>query len=165
MFSFKCTRKLIKRLGASVAIHPPEATTLLGDWYGNVFFVGHQRLMMFVSDKALLPVFMPLRERDKLLPNFRSRLSTLLLHLGVQERNIFEELAEMEEAVVAKTASPSMLGSMNDFAQSAKIFFKRYESFSLLDLELRLAETPCGPLDHRSPNQVAPELLAGGREL
>jgi len=165
MFSFKCTRKLIKRLGASVATHPPEATTRLGDWYGNVFFVRQHRLMLFVSDKALLPVFMPLRERDKLLPNFRSRLSTLLLQLGIEEWSVFKELAEMEEAVVAKTASPSVLGSMNDFAQSAKVYFKSYEGFSLLDLELWLAETPCGPLDYRSPNQVAPELLAGGREL
>jgi hypothetical protein len=165
MFSFKCTRKLIKRLGAPVATQPLEATTHLGDWYGNVFFVKHHRLMMFVSDRSLLPMFMPLRERDKLLPNFRSRLSTLLLQLGVEERNVLEEMAEMEEAVVTKTASPSVLGSMNDFGQSAKIFFNRYEGFSLLYLELWLAETPCGPLNYRSPNQVAPELLAGVREL
>jgi hypothetical protein len=121
--------------------------------------------MMFVSDKSLLPVFMPLKERVKLLPNFRSRLSTLLLYLGVEEQNVIRELAEMEDAIVAKTASASVLGSMNDLTLNAKDFFWRYEGFSLLDLELWLAETPCGPLDYGSPDQVAPELLAGVRKL
>lgn len=146
-------------------LQPQSATTRLGDWYGNVFFVMQHRLMMFVSDKSLLSVFMPLKERVKLLPNFRSRLSTLLLYLGVEEQNVLRELAEMEDAIVAKTASPSVLGSMNDLTHSAKDFFWRYEGFSLLDLELWLAQTPCGPLDYRSPDQVAPELLAGVRKL
>jgi len=165
MFSFRCTRKLIKRLGAPVVLQPQSATTRLGDWYGNTFFVLHHRLMMFVSEKSLLPVFMPLKERAKLLPNFRSRLSTLLLYLGVEEQNVLRELAEMNDAIVAKTASPSVLGSMNDFTLNAKDLFWRYEGFSLLDLELWLAETPCGPLNYRSPDQVAPELLAGVRKV
>ena len=146
-------------------LQPQIATTQLGDWYGNTFFVLHHRLMMFVSEKSLLSVFMPLKERAKLLPNFRSRLSTLLLYLGVEEKNVLRELAEMNDAIVAKTASPSVLGSMNDFTYNAKDLFWRYEGFSLLDLELWLAETPCGPLEYGSPDQVAPELLAGVRKV
>lgn len=80
------------------------------------------RLMMFVCDKSLLSVFMPLKERAKLLPNFRSRLCTLLLYLGVEEQNVLREFAEMEGAILAKTASPSVLGSMNDLTHSAKDF-------------------------------------------
>ncbi len=162
MFTFRCTQKLIKRLGLSVISNPPNPTTQLGDWYGNVLFIRHHRLMMFVSDRSLLPVIMPIRERQNLLFNFRTRLSTLLLQLGVEERLVSDELNRMEEAVIAPTASPSVLGSMNDFTQNAKVYFQMHDDFRLLDLELWLAEAPCGPLDYRSPNEVAPALLARG---
>lgn len=162
MFTFRCTQKLIKRLGLSVISTPPNPTTKLGDWYGNALFIKHHRLMMFVSDRSLLPVIMPIRERQNLLSNFRTRLSTLLLQLEVEERLVSGELNRMEEAVIAPTASPSVLGSMNDFTQNAKVYFQMHDDFRLLDLELWLAEAPCGPLGYRSPNQVAPVLLAQG---
>lgn len=162
MFTFRCTQKLIKRLDLSVISNPPYPTTQLGDWYGNVLFIRHHRLMMFVSDRSLLPVIVPIRERQNLLINFRARLSTLLLQLGVEERLVSRELNRMEEAVIAPTASPSVLGSMNDFTQNAKVYFQMHDDFRLLDLELWLAEAPCGPLDYRSPNQIAPALLARG---
>ncbi len=162
MFTFRCTQKLIKRLDLSVISNPPYPTTQLGDWYGNVLFIRHHRLMMFVSDRSLLPVIVPIRERQNLLINFRARLSTLLLQLGVEERSVSHELNRMEEVVIAPTASPSVLGSMNDFTQNAKVYFQMHDDFRLLDLELWLAEAPCGPLDYRSPNQIAPALLARG---
>ena len=162
MFTFRCTQKLIKRLDLSVISNPPYPTTQLGDWYGNVLFIRHHRLMMFVSDRSLLPVIVPIRERQNLLINFRARLSTLLLQLGVEERSVSHELNRMEEVAIAPTASPSVLGSMNDFTQNAKVYFQMHDDFRLLDLELWLAEAPCGPLDYRSPNQIAPALLARG---
>ncbi len=84
MFTFRCTQKLIKRLDLSFISNPPYPTTQLGDWYGNVLFIRHHRLMMFVSDRSLLPVIVPIRERQNLLINFRARLSALLLQLGVE---------------------------------------------------------------------------------
>ena len=164
MFTFRCTQKLIKRLDLSVISNPPYPTTQLGDWYGNVLFIRHHRLMMFVSDRSLLPVIVPIRERQNLLINFRARLSTLLLQLGVEERSVSHELNRMEEVVIAPTASPSVLGSMNDFTQNAKVYFQMHDDIGLLDLELLLAEAPCGPLDYLSPNQVAPALLTRGSD-
>jgi hypothetical protein len=160
MFTFRCTQKLIKRLSLSVVSNPPNPTTRLGDWYGNVLFIRHHRLIIFISDRSLLPVIMPIRERQPLLFNFRTRLSALLLQLGAEEHLVSDELNRMEETVIAPTASPSVLGSMNDFTQNAKVYFQMHDDFRLLDLELWLAEAPCGPLDYRPPNQVAPALLA-----
>ena len=141
-------------------IDPPRPTNLLGDWYGNVLFSGYHRLLMFVSERSLLPVLMPLRERNQLLPNFRARLAELLLHLEVSEKDVALELSEMTEAVIARTANPSVLGHMNDFTQNAKAYMQMHDNFSLLDLELWLAETPCGPKEYRYPNELAPQLLA-----
>ena len=160
MFSLRCTRRLINKLQVSVVVYPPQSTNRLGDWYGNVLFSGHHRLIIFVSEKSLLPVIMPLRERIQLLPNFRSRLSELLFHLNVSEKAVSLELAEMKEVSIARTSNPSVLGTMNDFIRSAKIYIQMHEDFSLLELELWLAETPCGPKVYRYPNKLAPQLLA-----
>jgi hypothetical protein len=116
--------------------------------------------MIFVSERSLLPVVMPLRERRHLLANFRSRLAELLLHLFVSQNAISSELAEMRQAAIAKTANPSLLGTMNDFIGNAKVYVQMHDDLDLLDLELWLAETPCGPRAYRYPNQLAPQLLA-----
>ena len=141
-------------------VYPPQPTNRLGDWYGNVLFSGHHRLIIFVSEQALLPVIMPLRERLQLLPNFLSRLSELLFHLNVSEKAVSLELAEMKEVSITRTSNPSVLGTINDFIRSAKIYIQIHKDFSLLELELWLAETPCGPKVYRYPNKLAPQLLA-----
>jgi len=159
VFSFRCTRRLIDKLQASVVINPPNPTTRLGNWYRNVLFSGYHRLIIFVSERSLLPVIMPLRERKQLLPSFRSRLSELLFHLDVSEKAVSMEIAEMRQASIARTDNPSVLGNMNDFIKSAKIYIQMHDDFNLLDLELWLAETPCGPKVYRYPNELAPRLL------
>ena len=116
--------------------------------------------MIFVSERSLLPVIMPLRERKQLLPSFCSRLSELLLHLSVSEKAISSELAEMKQASIGKTANPSLLGTMNDFMGNAKAFVQMHDGLDLLELELWLAETPCGPRVYRYPNRLARQLLA-----
>jgi hypothetical protein len=116
---------------------------------------------MFVSERSLLPVLMPLRERNQLLPNFRARLAELLLHLGVSEKYVAVELSEMAEVVIARTSNRSVLGTMNDFTQNAKAYMQMNDDFSILDLELRLAGTPCGPKVYHYPNELALKLLVG----
>ena len=160
MFSVRCTRKLIDKLQVPAVDSPPQPTNRMGDWYGNVLFKGHHRLIIFVSEQSLLSVIMPLRERKQLLPNFRSRLSELLFHLDVSERAVSMELAEMREVSIARTSNPSVLGTMNDLILNAKTYIQMHEDFSLLGLELWLSEFPCGPKDYRYPNKLAPQLLS-----
>lgn len=160
MFSFRCTRRLINKLQVSVVIDPPQPNTRLGDWYGNVLFSGYHRLIIFVSEQSLLPVIMPLRERKQLLPSFRSRLSELLFHLDVPEKVVSLELANMEQALIARTSNRSVLGTMNQFIQDSKIYMQMHDEFNLIDLELWLAETPCGPKEYRYPDKIAPLLLS-----
>jgi len=164
MFAFRCTRKLIKRLGVPIETDPPAPTNLLGDWYANIFFTRHHRLIILVSERTLLPVFMPIRERKNLLPRFRDRLEELLIRLGIDAKNVSVELGRMQESTVAKTASPSVLGSMNDFSKSARVYFDMHDEVSLLDLELWIADTPCSPLGsphgYGYPDKLTVELLS-----
>jgi hypothetical protein len=114
---------------------------------------------MFTSELSLLSVVMPLRERKSLLQNFRLRLAELLEVFGVAEDQIKNELDEMEEFSISTTASRSILASMRDLKINADFYVWRYPEASLLDLEIRLAQIPCGPLDMAFPYEVAVGLL------
>ena len=116
--------------------------------------------MMFVSERSLLPVVMPLRERSQLLGNFRSRLAELLLQLSVSENAVSLELAQMRDASFARTSNASVLGTMNDFIRNARVHIEMDDGLDLLGLELRLADTPCGPRIYRYPNRLALQLLS-----
>jgi hypothetical protein len=116
--------------------------------------------MMFVSERSLLPVIMPLRERSQLLGNFRSRLAELLLHLSLSEKAVSLELAQMRDASIARTANASLLGTMNDFMRIARAYIETDDGLDLLELELWLADTPCGPRVYRYPNRLALQLLS-----
>ena len=161
MFSFRCTKVLTKKLGLTVDANPPPPATRLGDWYGNVLNLGHQRLMIFISDRSLLPVLMPLRERHQMLQNFKKRLAFLLVRLDIDAHLISAELDNMQKSFIAPTASRSVLGSLNDFVNLTKHRYYYHEYFDLRDTELWLAQVPCGPLDYQSPDRVASALLSG----
>jgi hypothetical protein len=64
---------------------------------------------------------------------------------------------------VTRTANRSVLGSMNDFAYLADACRTPEKSIDLLDLSLRLARTPFGPLyrSHISPDR---EIIAYAAE-
>ena len=56
----------------------------------------------------------------------------------------------MMDAVIGKTLSRQVLGSMNDFVRMLDSY---RGAGSLLEVSLRLAETPCGPLRMNSPRE------------
>ena len=57
----RCTQKLLRRVG-SLEAEAGSSTTRLGDWYANLLWVGRQRLIICVSERARLPVL--LRAQD-----------------------------------------------------------------------------------------------------
>ena len=70
MLTIRCTRKPLKGLDDEV---PPERTlptNRLGDWYANFLFARRAGLIICVSERSLLPVFV---EAETLL--FHSPLS------------------------------------------------------------------------------------------
>jgi uncharacterized protein DUF6933 len=73
--------------------------------------------------------------------------STVLAHLQAHSipRSFAEpEFVEMDDIRVAKTASRSVFGVMNEFKYLAEVYSKVDGETDLLTLSLRLAETPCG---------------------
>ncbi len=163
MLTFRCTQRVLRRLGIETIADAPVSTTRLGDWYMNLFLSRRHRLVIFVSEPTLLSVFIPVTELSTLIPSFRKGLKGILKELDAPSRAIETETSEMETAIFAATVNRSVLGSMNDLIFQAKWELKRNPEQTLLELGLRLSQVPCKPLGYRFPQEAVMARLAGER--
>ena len=136
---------------------PPAPTTVLGDWYANLLYVGKQQLILCVSEKTLLPVVVPAVDAKLLSRRLPEAVFDVLKAIGISWGAIDRELREMQEATVGRTANRRVLGVMNDFAFAVP--YRRADE-SLTGLALWLAETPCGPIKMNSPDRETKEAFA-----
>ncbi|URM97410.1 hypothetical protein LUW76_25340 [Actinomadura madurae] len=160
MFIVRATKKLLDRIGP---VHPSEAEpgpNQLGEWYATPIFWRPQ-VALFVNERTLLPVLMPLAPAATLLERFPHRLATVLAAQEIPEPVIDGELEQMREHHLSKTASRSVVGVMNEFVHLANVFRAGVLDPDLQDLSLRLATTPCGPLyaRHVRPDRELQALL------
>lgn len=160
MLIVRATKKLLD------CFDPPDpdeglaSTTLLGDWYATAWFWRPQ-VALLVSEVTLLPVLMPLAPAATLLQRFGRQLELVLAAHGTPAEFIDGELREMGQVRLAKTASRSVVGIMNEFGYPADAW--RQDEPDLLALAVHLAATPCGPLyqRHVSPDRELAALVAG----
>ena len=153
----RATKKLLDRIG-SPSLGEEESTTVMGQWYATALFWKPQ-VALFISEPTLLPVLMPLAPAATLLARFpRQAAATLAAH-GTPQAVIDEELHQMRNYRLAKTANRSVVGIMNEFTYLAEAY--RDDTPDLLALAMRLAATPCGPLysKHVSPDRELASLL------
>ncbi|MGO9877594.1 MAG: DUF6933 domain-containing protein [Acidimicrobiia bacterium] len=146
MFVAHATKKLLDRSGGPSPADGPT-TTALGDWYATALFWKPQ-VAFFVNEPTRLPVFVRLAPAATLVSRFVNDLGVVLAAHGLDPRFIDAELVEMTEHRLAKTASRSVLGTMNDFSYLADAYREDRGVDDLVDLSLHLAHTPCGPLRH-----------------
>jgi hypothetical protein len=131
----------------------------LGDWYAAPLSVGHTRLIMCVSETSLLPVLVRSQSRVGLVSRFQSAVLAVLTALGLSKATVASEGWHLQEVIIGRATSLSVLGSMNDFARMAWWHIEAKGDGDLVGLALQLAEAPCGPLAYRSPQQVASDLF------
>jgi hypothetical protein len=165
MFTLRPTKKLREHLGLrlSPAEAPgEEATTRLGDWYANLLMHHRGLVVIFVSERTLLPVVVPAAPALSVLPRFRDALAEMLGAIGVSREDVKAELREMEPFSIGKTTSRRILGSMTDFAWLLEASSARE---SLLDAALVLAKAPCSPIDWKSPRASTEALFGAGGHL
>jgi hypothetical protein len=153
VYSLHATKTLRDRAKQPVLPAVADPTTWLGNWYGTVLFWRPQ-LALLVNEQTLFPVLMPLAPAAAVLERFPIALGETLAAAGIEPQFIDAELAEMNEGQWAKTASRSVLGTMNEFSFLANDYHDRHD-FDPMGLALWLAQTPCGPLygRHISPDR------------
>jgi hypothetical protein len=152
-----CTQRVAKRFNLRLTDEPSGSTGLLGDWYANLLNVGHSRFVLCLSERTLLPVLLPARQRE--FPSrFPSYLAPVLDHLGVPQGLIENEANAASEVVFSRTRSRQVLGALNDFAFNASVHLAH--GASPLQASLKLTEMPSKPIGYESPGRVTQSLFA-----
>jgi hypothetical protein len=149
----RATKKLLDRIGPPSLGEGEQSTTLLGQWYATALFWKPQ-VALFVNEPTLLPVLMPLAPAATLLARFPQQVATVLAAHATPDTIINEELRQMRDHRLAKTANRSVVGIMNEFTYLAETYRDSTPTPDLLGLAMRLATTPCSPLysKHISPD-------------
>lgn len=166
MIVLRCTQRLLKASGIKPVEEPPAPTAPLGEWYANIVslpFRGRS-LVVFVHGGTLLSVVAPGRVLGTTVPTFRRRLPNLLQRLDLPQPWVDAHTAALSEVCFARTASRSVLGSMNDIAVQIWVDAESVRSFDQLDLdrlESRLAGVIFGALAYRCPIDALAELVQG----
>lgn len=158
MLGIRATQKLLPKLGSPVA-DPPASTTVLGDWYAKPVGVAQRRFVLLISEHSRLAVVMPGREVAKLPQRFPEAMGMQLALLEVPKEAYEREMAECAEVVIAKTASRSLLGTLNDYAY---MLHHRLSTRSDDDLDaaaFSLSHTPLAPLGYKYASEVALSLF------
>ena len=160
MLIVRATKKLLERIGPPSLGEGEQSTTLLGQWYATAVFWKPQ-VALFVNEPTLLPVLVPLAPAATLLARLPQQVATVLAAHGAPETIISEELQQMHDHRLAKTANRSVVGIMNEFIHLAETYRGDTPAPDLLGLATRLAATPCGPLysKHVGPDRELDALL------
>lgn len=161
MVTIRCTQKLLRRLDLSEK--PTAPTTVLGDWYANILFSRPHQLVLCVSERSLLPVVLPAKETQTLAPRLALAAGHALQRLGVAQSLIERELIEMRSFAYGRTQNRRVLGSLNDLMFQLSWYIHHRPEKSLLEHSLHLAETPCTPIGHDSPDRVTVGLFQSAR--
>lgn len=160
MVAIRCTKKLLARIGAPSPVIEPSST-ILGDWYARPVAVGHQRLILLISEHSRLPVILPARDVKHLARNFPDALARVLLGLGIETSAAEREVEATRDAVIAKTESRSLLGTLNDFSFMLQWQLPDRPNLDLAQAALDLSHTPVRPLGRAGfPDRVTRKLLA-----
>jgi hypothetical protein len=162
MVTLRLTHKLQKLLDIDLTEQLKSTTSRLGDWYANLVPTYAGDLIVFVNEKTLLSVAIPIWESDNLLLLFRLRIGNLLEMIGIQSKAIEHELLHYSHIQFGRTRSRSVLGSMNDIAFQYQVIAEETENkanLSLSNAEYQLSQMPCKPIDYKVPSEVVKELL------
>jgi len=164
VFTVHATRTLLRRIGR---IDGPDSapgqrsTTALGDWYATAL-PWRPQVALFVNQTTLLPVLLPLAPAATVTSRFPAAMAQTLTAHQISRPFRDNELAHMAECHLAPTSNRSVVGIMVEFSRLAQAYRTTTETPNLLELALRLAKTPCGPLYHRhvSPDRELAALVA-----
>jgi hypothetical protein len=153
MFTLRCTRKLLRRIGATPSSEAIAPSTVLGDWYANLLYTRPTQLVLAMSERSLLAVVVPAAPLQTLQERLRTQVEELLGAIGVPPESVAREVEAMRQVSVGTTASRAVLGCMNDAVVQLQAYPRgcRGELPALVDLELYLAENIYSLTEYRTP--------------
>ena len=86
------------------------STTQLGDWYGDVLHMGATHALIFISERSRLPVFIPIREANRLRSTFPEAVCRMIGAVGVPAAEFEHERSRMSEIASRQDEETQLLG-------------------------------------------------------
>lgn len=150
----RCTARLLKLLAPGALADVPSAPN---DWYANLIWIDRRKCLLVVHADTLFPVFVA-DVRTPQLANFGQYIAWTVATSLADEELAPDCLGPLDPAQVrlARTASRSVLGVMNDMASMSQRIAEQASGISSLDVEdlnAFLRRTPykrdgyCRPID------------------
>lgn len=154
----RCTTKLLKAIGAEPA-SLVETPTSDRDWYANLVWITGRQCLLLTHAGTLFSVFVPDISVSDLRPFggfVVPAVSSAVQSEGLPATTF--GLLDTEDVAVAKTASRSVLGCMNDLTTHCHYAVEDADGLELLNVEQlnrRLRRTILGPLGSIYPIEAA----------
>jgi len=145
MFYLHCSKQLLARVSSGLSEPAGTGGNILGNWYAKVIFSKPQ-VALFVNERTLLPVLMPLAPASSLVERFPQYLFKVLLSQGVSESFMQQELNYLDEVVYCKSTNRSIIGILNMFTYHLESYQSIHYANDWYVLSMMMADTPCGPL-------------------
>ena len=115
MLTVRCTAKLLRRLKVRPAPSPAMSSDRLGDWYATILQNRPARLILLVNEPTRLAAVLSARELATLASWTPEAIAEVLRGLGASDETIDLERRAMADLRFDRTASRSVLGTMNDY--------------------------------------------------
>lgn len=145
MFYLHCSKQLLDRVSSGLSEPAGTGGNILGNWYAKVIFAKPQ-VALFVNERTLLPVLMPLAQASSLVERFPQYLFKVLLSQGVSESFMQQELNYLDEVIYCKSTNRSIIGILNMFTYHLESYQSIHYANDWYELSMMMADTPCGPL-------------------
>jgi hypothetical protein len=158
MVIYRFTRKLIDK-GFTAINSDMQSNTRFGDWFADYVKGPSFHVILFTSEKTLLPIIIPSSPKKGIIERFINQLQIFMRVLRVDEEILQEEIGKMGTFQITKTNNRHVLGTMNDFKIAMDYYSYDKNPESMLLLSAELAETPCGPIEMASPLSMVRKLF------
>lgn len=141
MTILRCTAKLLKAMKAKPLADPSPATNRTGEWTANLIRVSRIQLVLAVSEPTRFGIVIDAAPYATVPFRLSHQLFKALLFIGVPADLAAAEAYAMEEPAIARSNSPSVLGTLNQFAFQVETDLYYGMAGSAVELTERLADT------------------------
>jgi hypothetical protein len=159
MMTLRCTRKLLEALRAPSAAEPAPTSTVLGDWYANIYETRPRRVVLCLNERSLLAVLVEFGDVPFLVRAIERSVAGLLARIGVPEDSIPLERAAIAKLQLGPTANRRVLGCLNEAAFALSHEFDAMHPKYFPEHEDYLSRFIYSTTDYRPPYELARELF------
>ena len=160
MLYIHATAKLAKAIRTKLEPCPVDDTPWIEHWYANTIALTETDSAILMTNAVTLYSFVIPFPHDgvpffAIVEQFRKKLRHAIADQGASSKKTNAIIPDLDQYVICKTASRSVLGSMNDFAFAMRFYADRTlddgNPFVLEELEASLNGTPMKPLGYHFP--------------